>query len=298
MKVNKNYSTIGECGIDIGTQTIAYVTDNEVKLLELAPRVQKLENERRRILRYMDRSKRATNPQNFNNDGTIKRGEKLTWVFSNRYLKARAKLKELFRKQADIRREDHNILANKILLQANTVKVENMNFKALQKKAKNTTVNEKTGRINRKRRFGKSLANKAPSMFLTILENKLKATNGIYQEVNTRKVKASQYNHLDKKYNKKKLSQRWNYFEYNNENIKVQRDIYSAVLIKNVTSDLETIDNDKCIIEFENFLYNHNKEIEGLRGKDNLSSMGVKKKKPLSNTVIISDNGQYMFNLI
>lgn len=48
-------------------------------------------------------------------------------------------------------------------------------------------------------------------MFLTILKNKLKAKGGLYKEVNTFEVKASQYNHLNREYNKKKLSQRWNF---------------------------------------------------------------------------------------
>ena len=38
----------------------------------------------------MDRSRRATNPQNYNPDGTIKKGKK-TWKYSNRYKKLKAK---------------------------------------------------------------------------------------------------------------------------------------------------------------------------------------------------------------
>ena len=295
----KNDIGIGNCGIDIGTQTVAYATDHEAKLLELAPRVQNIENEKRKLLRYMDRSKRTSNPKNFNKDGTIKKGIKLEWSFSKRYIKAKNVLKDLYRKQADIRRQDHNILANKIIAQSDTVKVEAMNFKGLQKRAKNTTINEKTGRINRKKRFGKSLANKAPSMFLTILENKLKAKGGRYIEVNTFKVKASQYNHLNGEYKKKKLSQRWNFLEYKGQSIKVQRDLYSSFLIKNVLNDLKTIDNKKCTNDFDKFLKLHEKEIEILKSKDNLSSIGIKKKQPLASRFKADANGQYtMFNLI
>lgn len=271
----KNDIGIGTCGIDIGTQTIAYSSDYNCKLYELAPRVQNIENQKRRLLRYMDRSKRATNPNNFNDNGTIKRGVKLEWNYSNKYIKAKNKLKELYRKQADIRRLEHNILANEIISQADMVLVEKMNFKGLQKRAKNTTINEKTGRINKKKRFGKSLANKSPAMLMTIIKNKLKAKGGIFLEVNTFKVKASQYNHLNQQYNKKKLSQRWNYFEYNNEDIKVQRDLYSSYLIKNVDMDLVTINNDKCIEGFKKFLKMHDKEIIRLQGLNNLSSMGI-----------------------
>jgi hypothetical protein len=281
IKINKNTGEIkndigiGSIGIDIGTQTIAYSSDHNCKLYELAPRVRNIENEERRLLRYMDRSKRIMNPNNFNKNGTIKRGIKLEWSYSNEYIKAKNMLKELYRKQADIRKQDHNIMANEIIGQTDMVLVEKMNFKGLQKRAKNTTTNEKTGKFNKKKRFGKSLANKAPAMLMTIIKNKLKAKGGIFLEVNTFKVKASQYNHLNGEYNKKKLNQRWNYFNYNNEDIKIQRDLYSSYLIKNVNSDLETINNDKCIEGFEKFLEFHNIEIDRLQRLNNLSSMGI-----------------------
>lgn len=265
---------IGACGIDIGTQTVAYTSDYDCKLLELAPRVQNIENEKRRLMRYMDRSKKATNSNNFNEDGTIKQGIKIEWKHSNKYIKAKNKLKDLYRKQADIRKQDHNIMANEILRNCDTVYVEEMNFKALQKRSKNTEKNDK-GRFKKKKRFGKSLANKAPAMFLTILENKLKAKGGLYYEINTKEVKASQYNHLTQEYNKKKLSQRWNYFDYNGEQIKIQRDLYSAYLIKNVNDDLKSINNNSCIKDFNKFLGLHDKEIIRLRGLNNLSSMGI-----------------------
>lgn len=270
----KNDIYIGDIGIDIGTQTVAYVSNYNCKLYELAPNVQNIENQKRKLLRYMDRSRRANNPNNYNEDGTIKRGIKLLWNYSNKYIKAKNILKDLYRKQADIRKQDHNIMANEIISQGDIVKVEAMNFKGLQARSKNTTINYKTGKFNKKKRFGKSLANKAPSLFLTTLKNKLELKGGLYIEVNTYKVKASQYNHLNNEYNKKKLSQRWNYFKYNNEDIKIQRDLYSAYLIKNVDG-LEVINRNKCINEFENFLKYHNNEILRLRGLDNLSSIGI-----------------------
>ena len=282
VKVNKETGEIkndignGKVGLDIGTQTLAYVSDYDVKLLELAPRVQNIENEKRRIQRYMDRSKRSMNPDNFREDGTIKRGIKLEWNFSNRYIKAKNKLKDLYRKQVDIRHLDHNILANEILRNGNIVLVETMNYKGLQAKSKKTTINEKTKKYNKKKRFGKSLANKAPAMFLTILQNKLKTKGGQYKKIDTWNVKASQYNHLTGECNKKKLSQRWNYFKYKNQNIKIQRDVYSAYLIKNVNDDLKSINDIQCTKDFDKFLGLHNKEILRLSVKeDNISSMGI-----------------------
>ena len=92
MKANKEtgevnlYITQGDVGIDIGTQTIAYCSNTEVKLLELAPEVKNIEDQKRILQRKMDRSRRATNPNKFNEDGTIIKGNRDKWVKSNHYV--------------------------------------------------------------------------------------------------------------------------------------------------------------------------------------------------------------------
>lgn len=136
-----------------------------------------------------------------------------------------------------------------------------MNFKGLQLRAKETTINDKTGKYNRKKRFGKSLANKAPSLFLTILNNKLKFQDNKLVKVDTRELKASQFNHINEEYNKKKLCQRWNDLN----GIKVQRDLYSAFLIQHVNDDLKSVNVELCNKDFDNFLKLHNKEVERLK---------------------------------
>ena len=216
----------------------------------------------------MDRSRRAINPQNFNFDGTVKR--KVKWLRSKHYVKYVYKLKEICRKQADIRKYQHECLANYIISLGNKIYVEDMNFKGLQKRTKNTEKNDK-GKFKRKKRFGKSIADKAPAMLLTIIDRKLKYCNEHLIRINTYKAKASQFNHFEQSYNKKKLSQKWNDFN----GIKVQRDMYSAFLIMNVKEDLSTFDTDKCNERFKNFYELHNKEIERLTGIKNLSSMGI-----------------------
>lgn len=86
----------GDVGIDIGTSTIAISSESDVKILELADKVQNIENEKRRLLRKLDRSRRATNPDNYNCDGTIKKqgNKKVIWNKSNHYIKYKNQLKE------------------------------------------------------------------------------------------------------------------------------------------------------------------------------------------------------------
>lgn len=262
----------GDVGLDIGTRTIAISSQSDVKILELADRVQNIENQKQKLLRKMDRSRHTTNPDNYNANGTIKKqgNKKVKWNKSNHYIKYQNELKELYRKQKDIRKYQHECLANYIISLGNKVYVEKMNFVGLQKRAKNTEKNDK-GKYKRKKRFGKSLANKAPSMLLTIINRKLNYFGEQLIEINTVEAKASQFNHFDGTYTKKPLSQRWNDFN----GVKIQRDMYSAFLIMNINDDLKSFDIDKCNERFENFYRLHNLEVNRLTGKNNLSSIAI-----------------------
>jgi hypothetical protein len=260
-------------GLDIGTSTIAIVSDKEVKLLELVPKIDKSENKKRILLRRLDRQRRTNNPNNFNANGTIKKGIKLKWINSNKYFKTKLKLNEIMRKQAVLRKQSHEKLANYIISLGTKVYVEDMNFKGLQKRTEKTTINKKTGKINKKKRFGKSLANKAPAKLIEIINRKLKYLDKDIVKINTWKVKASQYNHNDDTYIKKQLSERWNIINYE----KIQRDLYSAFLIMNVKDNLEEIDRESCIKNYQQFKKNYDKELNKIKTSKikTLASMGI-----------------------
>ena len=281
IKINKETgeikNTIGEgrVGIDIGTQTIAIASQYDVKLLELAPEIKNIKKEKRTLQRKLDRQRRANNPNKYNKDGTIKRKNKDKWNEPNKYIKTKNELREIQRKQASIRKQSHEKLANYILNLGDKIYVEDMNYKELQARVKETTINKKTGKYNKKKRFGKSLANKAPSMFLTILGNKLKYNGTQLYKIDTWSAKASQYNHVKNEYIKKDLSERWNNFG----DYKIQRDLYSAFLIMNIKDNLREINRDLCIETFDNFRKLHDKEIERIENSNNnnksISSMGI-----------------------
>lgn len=283
LKCNKDTGEIkhslgkGRVGLDVGPQTLAIVSSLNVKLVELADKVQNIEKELRRVNRAMDRSRRATNPGFFNEDGTIiKRKPKETreWVKTNRYKKLEAKRKELYRLQAVIRKQQHFELANFICTLGNEVYIEDMNFAALAKRTKKTEKSEKTGKFKSKKRFGKSLANKSPAMFVSILENKLRSKGGNLYKVNTSEMKASQYQHDSRTYKKSKLSQRTKEIAGHT----VQRDLYSAFLLMNSDITLCKPNQEMCDSTFDNFITLHNEEVKRLKTLSSTpSSMGINK---------------------
>lgn len=265
----------GTVGLDIGPQTLAYSSNTEVNLVELADQVQNIEQEKRRLQRKLDRSRRAVNPSNYKEDGTIKRGVKLTHNKSKRYLKLQKELSYLQYRQAEIRKRQHNDLANHLLSLGDCFYVEDMPWPALVHRAKKTEISEKTGKYKRKKRFGKSIANKAPATLIGMLERKCCSLEipGVVK-VDTR-AKASQYNHQSKEYTAKPLSQRWNYMPDGN---RIQRDLYSAFLLQQYEPATKSFNQGTLERKYPQFVQLHNQTVRRLAEMPKtLSSMGIRR---------------------
>ena len=273
----------GKVGLDIGPQTLAAVGEDDVCLTVLADKVQDIQNELRRINRAMDRSRRATSPGMFAEDGTIIPRNKLPaelcvkgkrkWKKSRRYKYLEGKRRELLNKQSELRRQCHHELANKLISFGNEFYIEKMDFRALARRAKKTEKSEKTGKYKRKKRFGKSIANKAPATFVNIMADTAEKYGGVLYKIDTKKAKASQYNHETKAYKKKQLSKRWNDMP---DGTKVQRDLYSAFLIMHTNDTLDGFIQKDLEKDYPKFVILHNAEIERLRGSLLPSSMGIR----------------------
>ena len=264
----------GIIGADIGTQTVAYTSGTEVGLKNLSERgnsIQKSERLERLYYRAMDRSRRATNSQNYNADGTIRKGLK-TWKYSNHYKKLKAKHSELCRINAINRQIAINEDANYLRGLGDTFITEPKNASKLMKRAKETTVNSK-GKFNRKKRFGKSIKNRCPSGFQTTIERKFTVSGGRYIEV-PNNYRASQYDHTTDDYIKKKLSDRL--YKLTDGTL-VQRDWYSSFLLYCYDYKTKEIDKNKCINEFKRCYEKEKALIEWIKAnKIKILNSGIK----------------------
>jgi len=167
------------------------------------------------IERGMDRSRRATNPANYQPDGTIKKGTK-SWSKSERYKARQRKRAEVERRLAAERKRAHGELANRILAQGSAIKTEKLSYRSFQKN------------------FGRSTKVRAAGMFVSMLSTKAEAAGGGVIEFNTRTTKLSQFDHMSGNYVKKPLSQRQHTFA---DGTVIQRDLYSAFLARFVDRD-------------------------------------------------------------
>lgn len=251
----------GQVGIDIGPSTVAISSLYGVRIDKLANKVDNIEHEKWILQRKLDRSRRKSNPQNYNQDGTIKRGVKLVWAYSNRYKKLLIQLKELQRHQAAIRKEQHIEMANELLSLGDIFVVENNPILQWAAKAKETKKSEKTGKYLRKKRFGKSVANHAPSEFVTILKNKVLSLGGSFFEVDVRNA-ASRYDFTNKTFQAHGLGERR--VTLSNGDIH-QRDLMAAFNLQHLkveSDELKDYDVESMLKDYETFCLLERKELE------------------------------------
>lgn len=212
----KHAQATGEIvGLDIGPSTIAVVGDDSASLVKFCDSVVQPWKATRRLQRAMDRSRRATNPHCFNDNGTWKKGQKFTP--SKRYGKLRTAYAEVERKLAAERKRAHGELANQILGLGNVIQSETLSYRAFQKN------------------YGKSVKVRAPGMFVEQLRRKAESAGGKMVDLHTWSLKLSQYDHITGICTKKPLSQRWHVL--GDGSGVVQRDIYSAFLARCVVSN-------------------------------------------------------------
>lgn len=139
-------------GVNVQTETVAYVRDDgEQEIIELSPNTPRMTEQIIELQRYMDNSRRATNPQRFHDDGRPKSKKECEqeaiptgYYKSNRYRVAGCKVADIFRKIREERRRNNLKDAKYIFRQADEFILDNNRFTAW--KAKRCHFNAKTAK--------------------------------------------------------------------------------------------------------------------------------------------------------
>ena len=269
----------GTCGIDQGTSNIAWVTDNQVRFDELAPEIRKYEKDIIYWQTVYERRRRMANPDCYNPNGTIKKGARFT-VHTKGMERALLKLKSAYRKKSDYIRQCHGRLTNEMVSDCDRINIEPTNWKALAKRSKKETekktIKKTNGKVitkcKRKRRFGKSIGRHAPGLLTQLIKQKSKRYKIPLLEIDTKEFKASQYNHVTDTYQKPKLSDRVKKIGRH----KVQRDCYSAYLVKHAESPTAP-SKEACKKNFKRFLKMQGEAVkERIKLGDNTKTFGLK----------------------
>ncbi|MCV3215180.1 transposase [Plectonema radiosum NIES-515] len=240
-----NFTEQGIVGLDLNISNVAYVANNSAGLLPFAEKVSTFERQIKASQRQMQRSQRASNPNNYEPDFNGRKGRKTVvkkgkakkgcrkWNKTKRYLKITSKKRELERRKAAYSKSQNRKLVNDILRNGNQIKTENVSVKGWQK------------------RYGKAISAKSPGYFQSELKRKAESAGGSFTKFSTQKTALSQ-THLTGKRIKKTLSERVHYDE---TGIVMDRDLFSAYLARYVDENqLSLQDAVKSYPGMESFL--------------------------------------------
>lgn len=159
----------GNVGLYFTSTSLTVSTENGVKTYHLE--IKNNEDKKTELLQKMDTSRRATNPDNYNEDGTSKEKSEIKgWHFSKAYKKYRAELYEIYRKECEEKKLLQEILANEVIASGDVFNCNKMDFKFLQ------------------RNLGKKIQSASPAMLKTTIERKLSYHNVSINEISYSKL--------------------------------------------------------------------------------------------------------------
>lgn len=175
----------GNVGLYFTSTSLTVSTEDGTKTYPLA--IKNHEDKKTELLQKMDASRRAINPDNYNEDGTSKEKSEIKgWHFSKAYKKYRAELYEIFRKECEEKKLLQEIIANEVIASGDVFNCNKMDFKFLQ------------------RNLGKKIQSASPAMLKTTIERKLS-----YHGVSINEISYSKLNPIfeEKNVSKKDLEE-------------------------------------------------------------------------------------------
>lgn len=175
----------GNVGLYFTSTSLTVSADAGVKIYPLE--IKNHEDKKTELLQKMDTSRRATNPDNYNEDGTSKERDEIKgWHFSKAYKKYRDELYEIYRKECEEKKLLQEIIANEVIASGDVFNCNKMDFKFLQ------------------RNLGKKIHSASPAMLKSTIERKLS-----YHDVSINEISYSKLNPIfeEKNVSKKDLEE-------------------------------------------------------------------------------------------
>jgi putative transposase len=247
-------------GLDSGVSTMTAYTGKKLCFTELSPNADAFSKKILYLQRIYDHKMRANNPSCFDNKGVFIKGSKI--IRTNRMRQTMMQLKTMYHKRSVYVKQSNNYDTNRLIEEGIHIITEPMDYKALQKRSKHLTrqnkpsdVTNKQGAVKtvykykKRKRFGRSILIHSPASFMNMLQLKALQYGGSFTYVDIKDYRASQYNHVTDTYKKHDLSER---IKTVGDKV-VQRDCYSAFLLYHI-KDLKHPDQQECIYDFDNFI--------------------------------------------
>lgn len=222
----------GNVGIDIGFQKLVCVGETQIFERKLPVRSNAAEAKKKVLAKRMERSRRAMNPENYDEFGRVVPNS-VFWKTSINYRKYKSQYREIMRRQIAIREEEQHRLLKEMMLLGTRFYVERLDYAGMKQKY-----------------FGKKLEQLALASFLKKAEWKFGQYGRQLIFVNPVEAAAGNLNHLTGEIEKPK-----NRSDYRSiDGTLVERQIYSAFLLKNINEQTGRIHLEQCRETYDDFL--------------------------------------------
>lgn len=171
----------GVVGLHIWRNKLCAVADDRIAEYYLAPDLAEYQKKLEELTRGQEKIRRELNPQNFNSDGTIKKGiinedtgvrEKLTWHFSRKYKDISRKRRELQRIYKEQRKIHTNNIIYDLLSMGDSFIMPEYAF-ITKKEEYDEAHRLSNDEYKKKKERRKAIQEGAPAEFLAKLNNKL-----------------------------------------------------------------------------------------------------------------------------
>ena len=194
----------GKVSVYIGIYTVSCFDGKEFYNFDLCKRNNSIESKISIIDKKMENIRRVNNPQNFNENGTIKKqgNKKVKWHYTEEYFKLKKKRKYLFRKQNSYKKQSYIDIVNSILSLGSDFVLNEVNSKFSQQEK------------------GDVIKSSAPSLLMEMLKQNIDFEGGSFREVKTSKMDYKHYDLMENKFGEDFVysysfnNTSWTYTEY------------------------------------------------------------------------------------
>lgn len=188
----------GEVGIAIWRGKLYAVSDKKVLYVNMAPNLKEFTEKRDSLSRELEHIRRVNNPDNYNPDGTVKKGivgedgkrHRLCWIYTNHYKRIKAELKEVYRKQDVAKSLLQNKIVNELLSMGNSFHMADVSFLTNKPEWDEENLLSNQEYKNKKERR-KSIQETSPSMLFTKMDMKLSGRG--LEKINRYKIPENLY---------------------------------------------------------------------------------------------------------
>lgn len=160
----------GRVGIAVTMKKMYLVSSQEIRVEDFVTYSKALNVKKGDLIRKMELSRRLNNPQNYEENGTIRAGA-LSWFYSKNYQKNRKRLREIARRQNALRKEARGALIRSLLEMGDAFVAEQLDYRKL-----------------KEHHFGKAVESSAAAGFLREMEWKCSVQGRGWSWVESRKL--------------------------------------------------------------------------------------------------------------